>query len=148
MATYKVVNSRRTVQVVSPTQVQDVMVLGVITSPSGVYFERPVPLKDWLANPFGPGFYLQPPTDNIEGAMTNPEVIAASYIEDLGSNGLVEGFIQFVFEVPSNDPTRPGPFQATADVPMSEVAAGSLAGGGMISAEFNNTLAALQQLAG
>ena len=55
-ATYTVVSSRRTTQVLSPTQVQDVMVIGVETIPSGVYFERAVPYAEWVKSPAGVDF--------------------------------------------------------------------------------------------
>ena len=153
MASYTVVSSRRTTQVLSPTQVQDVMVIGATTVPSGVYFERNVPYTDWVAaqglvgegNELG--LYLSAPADNIETALASGSAVAASYIEDLNASGLVEGYVEFVLQVASPSPDKPGPFQATVDVPIDVVAAANLGGGGMVSADYNNTLAALQATA-
>jgi hypothetical protein len=146
-ATYTVVSSRRTTQVLSPTKVLDVMVVGVETVPSGVYFERAVPYTDWVKSPAGVDFYAAPPADNIEYELAQGTVIAASYIEDLDASGLVQGFIEFVLQVPSPGPTKPGPFQTTVDVPIAVVSQASLSGPGIFYAPFNNALAALQQTA-
>lgn len=146
--TWEVVSSRRTTQVLSPTRVQDVMLIGVQTIPSGVYFERAVPYTDWVKSPVGVALYAEPPADNIEYLLANGPAVAASYIEDLDKTGLVKGFIEFVIEVASGDPAKPGPFQATVDIPMDVVSQANLGGGGLISADFNNALAALQQTVG
>lgn len=153
MAAYTLVSSRRTTQVLSPTQVQDVMLLGATTIPSGVYFERAVPYTYWLEgqNLVGGGnvfdLYLLPPAENIEGLIAAGTVIGASYIEDLDASGLVQGFIEFVLQVPSPSPNKPGPFQTTVDVPIEVVSQANLGGGGLFSAEFNNAIAALQATA-
>lgn len=145
---WDVVSTRRTTQVLSPTQVQDVMLIGVRTNPHGVYFERAVPYTDWVANPLGVGLYAEPPADNIETLLANGPAVAASYIEDLDATGLVKGFIAFVLQVASPDPTRPGPFETTVDVPIDVVSQANLGGGGIISAEFNQAISALEQTAG
>lgn len=146
--TWEVVSSRRTTQVLSPTRVLDVMLIGVQTIPHGVYFERAVPYVDWVQSPLGVALYAEPPADNIEFLLTSGPAIGASYVEDLDASGLVKGFIEFVLQVESNDPIRTGPFQTTVDVPMDVVSQANLGGGGLISAEFNTALAALQQTAG
>ena len=148
MATWEIVSSRRTTQVLSPTRVQDVMVIGVQTIPHRVYFERAVPYTDWVQSPVGVALYAEPPADNIEYELTSGPAIAASYIEDLDASGLVQGFIEFVLQVESGDPNRPGPFQTTVDVPISVVSQANLGGGGIISQELNAALAALRQTAG
>lgn len=147
-ATYEVVSSRRTTQVLSPTRVQDVMLIGVQTIPHGVYFERAVPYADWVKSPIGVALYAEPPADNIERLLSQGPAIAASYIEDLDPSGLVKGFIEFVLEVSSNDPAKPGPFQTTVDIPIEVVSEVNLGGSGLISVEFNAALAALEQTAG
>lgn len=150
---YTLVSSRRTSEVVSPTVVQDVMLLGARTTPSGVYFERSVPYTDWLqsAGLVGAGerldFYLLAPSDNIETELSSGRAIGASYIEDLDASGLVQGFVSFVLEVTSNNPAKPGPFLTTVDVPMDVVAAANIGGGGIIYAELNDAYTALQNTA-
>ena len=52
--TYTVVLQQRSTLVRSPTVVEDVEVIGVITSPSGIYFERAVPYANWLASSADP----------------------------------------------------------------------------------------------
>jgi hypothetical protein len=146
--TWEAVSSRRTTQVLSPTQVQDVMLIGIKTIPHGVYFERAIPYADWLQSPAGIAFYAEPPADNIEFLLGNGTAIAASYIEDLDAAGLVKGFIAFVIQVPSPSPDKPGPFQATVDVPIETVSIANISGGGLFSPEFNQALASLQQTAG
>ena len=146
--TWDVVSSRRTTLVLSPTRVQDVMVIGVQTNPHGVYFERAVPYVDWIQSPVGVALYAEPPADNIEYLLTSGQAIAASYIEDLDATGLVQGFMEFVLQVESGDPNRTGPFQTTVDVPMSVVSQANLGGGGLISQEFNQAIAALHTTAG
>jgi len=152
-SSYTVVSSRRTTQVLSPTLVQDVMVIGATTVPSGVYFERAVPYTDWLAAQGLVGeqnelaLYLLPPAENIEGLISAGTVIAASYIEDLNAAGLVEGYVEFVLQVPSPSPSKPGPFQATVDVPIDVVSQATISGAGLTYAPFNNAVAALQATA-
>src|SRR5262249_40300931 len=121
---------------------------GVSTIPHGVYFERAVPYADWVQSPVGVALYAEPPADNIETLLTNGPAVAATYVEDLDASGLVKGFIEFVLEVKSTDPARPGPFQTTGDIPIDVVAQANLGGGGIISSEFNDALAALRQTAG
>jgi len=146
--TWDLVSSRRTTQVLSPTRVLDVMLIGVQTIPHGVYFERAVPYVDWIQSPLGVTLYAEPPADNIEFELTSGAAIAASYVEDLDATGLVVGYIAFVLQVDSGDPNRPGPFQTTVDVPMTVVSQANLGGGGIISQELNQALAALKQTAG
>ena len=146
--TWEVVSSRRTTQVLSPTRTLDVMLIGVQTIPHGVYFERAVPYADWVQSPVGVALYAEPPADNIEYLLSQGTAVAASYIEDLDASGLVQGFIEFVLQVNSTDPNRPGPFQTTVDIPISVVSQANLGGGGLISTELNQALAALQQTAG
>lgn len=146
--TWDVISIRRTTQVSSPTVVQDVMIIGVLTNPSRVYFERSIPYKDWIANPVGVGLYAEPPADNIETLIGNGTAVGASYIEDLNSAGLVEGFVQLILQVESGNPNRPGPFQTTVDIPMDVMSQANLGGGGPISAAIGQAIAALQATAG
>ena len=124
------------------------MLIGVQTIPHLVYFERAIPYAQWVQSPLGVALYATPPADNIEYELTSGPAVAASYIEDLDAAGLVQGFIEFVLQVTSSDPTKTGPFQTTVDVPIDLVAQGNLSGGGIIDQNFNAALAALTALAG
>lgn len=124
------------------------MLIGIQTVPHGVYFERAIPYADWVKSPVGIALYAEPPADNIEYLLAQGTAVAASYIEDLDASGLVKGYIEFVLEVESTDPARPGPFQTTVDIPIEVVSEANLGGGGLISVEFNAALAALKQTAG
>lgn len=146
--TWQIVSSRRTTQVLSPTRAQDVMLIGVQTKPHAVYFERAIPYTDWVQSPVGVALYAEPPADNIEYLLAQGTAVAASYIEDLDASGLVKGFIEFVLQVESNDPAKPGPFQTTVDIPIEVVSQANLAGGGLISSEFNQALEALRETVG
>jgi hypothetical protein len=124
------------------------MVVGAVTTPSGVYFERNIPYADWVKAPVNQfDLYLLPPSDNIETELSSGNAIAASYIEDLDPSGLIHGFIQFVLQVPTTSPDQIGPFQTSVDVPIEAVAAANLGGGGIIYAPYNEALAALQATA-
>jgi len=124
------------------------MLIGVQTLPSRVYFERAVPYKEWVQSPVGVALYAEPPADNIESLLANGPAVAAAYIEDLDASGLVKGYIEFVLQVESGNPEKPGPFQTTVDIPIEVVSQANLGGGGLISTAFNQALAALQATAG
>lgn len=144
---WQVVTTRRTTQVLSPTRVLDVEIIGVVTLPHRVYFERAIPYTDWVESPAGADFYAIAPAGNIEYMLTTGPAVGAAYVEDLDSNGLVQGFIEFTLEIPPPSPAQSGPFQTSVLVPIEDVSVGSLAGG-FGSPLIDQALAALRATAG
>lgn len=94
MATdYTVVSQRRTVQVLSQTQVADVEEVGFISHPSGTYAQREVPYISWLAS--GSDAWIEPLAAAIEGLFSGGLASAASFVQDVDTNGLIADFLDF-----------------------------------------------------
>jgi hypothetical protein len=125
---WEVVTTRRATQVLSPTRVQEVEIIGVVTKPHGVYFERAIPWADWIQSPAGADFYAAAPAGNIEYLLTSGTAVAAAYVEDLDASGLVQGFMEFTVTIPTPSPAQSGPFETNVLIPMADVAVGNLSG--------------------
>src|SRR5438105_894784 len=106
---YDVVSQRRTVQVLGQSQVADVMEVGFVTKPSGVYAQREVPYASWAA--LGAGSWIDTLAVAIEGLMAGGLASGATFVQDVDSTGLLADFIDFT--VVYIDPTGAGLPQQT-----------------------------------
>ena len=95
---YYVASQQQTIQVLGPTEVADVMEIGAVSQPSGVYFQRYVPLSSWklLQGPEGLGFWLQPVVDAIENSIADASASGVAFRQDIDpSTGLLTDFLDF-----------------------------------------------------
>jgi hypothetical protein len=96
MASYGLVASETTVQVVSPTVVIDIEYVTIQTQPSGVIASLPVMAFEFNGGTAGP--LLQSYADNIELMMQQPNVIAGQGSQTLDPNGLLADNVVFTVQ--------------------------------------------------
>jgi hypothetical protein len=92
-ASYTVVSQRRTVQVLSQTQVADVEEVGFITHPTGIYSQREVPIQAWQTDGAGP--WIGTLADAIEGLISGGLATGAVFVQDVDASGLIADFMDF-----------------------------------------------------
>jgi hypothetical protein len=118
---YNVITQNREVQVLGPTEVIDVEKVGIITKPTGIYVEYPLPLVLWQTQA---GFtLLDQLAAGIEQQISEGLAVGGSYVQDYDANNLLVDYCEMVVEY---DPTdgRP-PQRTTVLVPLeSFIAAG------------------------
>ena len=93
---YHVQTQLRSVQVLGPTQVIPVQQVGIVTSPSGVYVEYPVPLPLWDGTDSPQ--VLAPLADGIEGVIAQGLCVGGSYTQDYDKNGLLVDYFEAIVE--------------------------------------------------
>jgi len=99
-ALYDVTTQNRTVQVLSQNQVNDVMEVGAVTKPHGVYYQVEVPYADWLAG--RSDFALNGQAEFIEGAFAESYVVGAAAAQDVDpASGLLINYVDFTLRIPS-----------------------------------------------
>lgn len=111
MASYTLVGSTSTVQVLSTTGAQDAVVASIQTIPSGAVVSTAVSRVSFDANQAAET--LTALADNIENLLNGGHATGATGTSDLDSNGLTEYFVTFT--VAYNPPGAP-PGQVTVDV--------------------------------
>lgn len=96
MASYGIVASETTVQVISPKLTLDIEYATIQTQPSGVIASLALAKADFDAGTAGTllGFYA----DNIEQLMRYPHVIAGQGSQRLDANGLIEDTVVFTVQ--------------------------------------------------
>lgn len=137
---YTVQSQLKSVQVLSPSQVIDVEVLGATTIPSGVYFEVSVPLASWSAGAFDA--FLSPVATAIEQRLSGGSADAASWRQDVDDTGLLTDYIDFVVSITPPAGTT-GPMSTVVSVPMNLLTADISIGGNQVSALFTAAIDAL-----
>lgn len=114
---YTVLAVNRTVEVRSPTLVEDVMEIHVLTKPSGVTFVRAVPYKTWAKS--GAAGTIAIIAEHIEHTFSvRPAVVSAAAVQQVDQSGLLVNAVEFVVEVDPPTDDQPGPFQATVTIPV------------------------------
>lgn len=109
--TYDLVTSQSSIQVISPTVVQDVVVATIRTKPSGVFADLWIAQDQWDAGLAGNS--LAQFAANIEQLRTYKNVIGASSGQTLDASGLLQSELTFVVGyTPPGSPYGP----ATVDV--------------------------------
>jgi hypothetical protein len=118
MASYTLIGSYPTVQVLSPSLVNDVIYCTIQTSPHSVIASMAVPT---IAFDSGQGVdYLTPFADAIEQIMQQAAVIGAVGGQKIDPNGLISDVV--VFTVAYADATHPlGTITADAEVPVASL---------------------------
>lgn len=114
MASYSLLSHLSTVQVLSPTVVNEVVYATIQTSPSGVIASCVVDKAVFDKGEEGP--LLTSFADDIEQLMNYQHVIAGQGSQRIDANGLVQDYVTFVVEyVPASGPQTS--ITAEADVP-------------------------------
>jgi hypothetical protein len=149
VAAYTLLASSSTVQVLSPTVVNDVVYCTLETSPSSVIASIPVSQVAFDTN--GAAEELTAFANNIEQLMKMPHVIAASGTQTLDAKGLLADQVAFVVEYV---PTGVTDSNVTADayVQVNLISVSDPAINKVLIAEaeaiINKTHASLKSLAG
>src|SRR6266566_4254794 len=118
---YNVVTQNREVQVLGPTEVIDVEKVGILTKPTGIYVEYPLPLLLWQTRA---GFdLLGQLASGIEQQIGEGLAVGGSYVQDYDANNLLVDYVEMVVEYAPTD-GRP-PQRTTVLVPLEAfIAAG------------------------
>lgn len=119
---FNVVSANAEPLVLSPKQVLDVMKVGFVTQPTGIYAEVPVPLQAWLQEGEEPN--IGPYAETIEGLIANTAAVDADYRNDLDRKGLLVDFLDFIVEY--RPPGRIGePLETRVEVTLGSLGASS-----------------------
>lgn len=115
---YLLVSSQSTIQVLSPTVVQDVVIASIQTQPSGVFADLWFPKDIWDGGTAATT--LNDYAANIEKVRQMPQVVGATSGQSLDDSGLLQSEITFVVGYAPPDSIYP---PATVDVvvPASEL---------------------------
>lgn len=116
MAGYTLLQSASTVQVISSTLVVDAVVVTAQTSPSGVVATLPIP-QEWI-DAGTSAEALQTFADSVESLMAETAVLAATGVQSVDENGLLEYAVEFTVGYTSPG-SATGPLTKTVDVPVS-----------------------------
>lgn len=96
MASYSLQASESTVQVLSPTVVNEIVYCTILTSPSGVLASKPV--SDTAFSHNKASVDLTNFTNAIEDIMTNKAVIAGVGSQAIDPNGLIQDNVDFTIQ--------------------------------------------------
>src|SRR2546430_11440824 len=108
-AAYNIITQNREVQVLGPTEVIDVEKVGILTKPTGIYVEYPLPLVLWQEQA---GFELLGSlASGIEQQISEGLAVGGSYVQDYDANNLLVDYVDMVVEY---RPTDGRPPQRTA----------------------------------
>lgn len=140
MASYSLVASESTVQVLSPTVVIDIEYVTIQTQPSGVVASLPVMRSEFDAGTATP--LLTDYANNIELMMTQPHVIAGQGSQILDANGLLADTVVFTVQY------LPAGSNATSVTAEAVVPTGLLSEGGDLQLGSAATAAAEAIIAG
>ena len=117
---YTTLPTHRTVQVISATQVLDVMELPFITSPSGVTAQVYAPYVSWLAEGADP--FIAPIATAIENLISGGLAVGGTFTQDVDpTSGLLVDYVTFTVAYTPTDGR--GTFTTTVDVPMTALGA-------------------------
>lgn len=122
MASYGLIASETTVQVISPKLVLNVEYATIQTQPSGVIASLAVPKAEFDSG--GAKIVLQDYATNIETLMALPHVIAGIGAQTLDANGLIQDNVIFTVEY------RPAAANVTSVTAEAVVPTGLLSEGG------------------
>ena len=144
-ADYVVQTQQRTVEVLGPSQVADVMRVGATTVPHNVYFERNIPITVWQAG--GSGGFLARLAQAIEDRFNSGLADNASFVQDVDDSGLLTDAISFTVSIPPSD-AQMGPMSTEVVIPVNLLTADPAFVGDLVSSRFDDALAALRATAG
>src|SRR5437870_3802784 len=102
---YNVVTQNRSVQVLGPTEVIDVEQVGIVTRPTGIFVEYPLPLILWQTRA---GFeILGSLAAGIEQMISEGLAVGGSYVQDYDANNLLVDYCEFVVQYVPTDGRPP-----------------------------------------
>src|SRR6266536_2493064 len=102
---YSVVTQNREVLVLGPTEVIDVEKVGILTKPTGIYVEYPLPLVLWQTRA---GFeILGSLASGIEQQVSEGLAVGGSYVQDYDENNLLVDFVDMVVQYVPTDGRPP-----------------------------------------
>lgn len=118
MAAYDLLASETTVQVISPTLVNDVVYCTIRTHASGVVCSKPINSVFFDAGTAGT--LLNEFANTVETVMAFPEVIAGVGSQTIDNNGLIADQVTFTVEyIPPGGSA--GAVTATVDIPVTQL---------------------------
>src|SRR5882724_799551 len=118
---YTVITQNRSVCVLGPTEVIDTEEVGILTHPTNIYVEYPLPLLLWQTRA---GFdLLGQLAQGIEQQISSGLAVGGSYVQDYDANNLLVDYCEMVVQYDPGD-GRP-PQRTTVLVPLEAfIAAG------------------------
>ena len=119
---FTVVTQQRSTLVRSPTVVEDVEIIGVVTSPSNVYFERAVPYQTWQEN--GAAVLISQIAQNIENVLAAGQASSAWFTQDIDPSGLIVNEVTFQVTLPPTA-TQYGPMTTNVAVTVQDLYQGT-----------------------
>ena len=144
-ASYTPLGSHRDIQVLSPSQVIDVQRVAGSTIPSGIYFERIVPLTIFGTD--AATAYVAELATAIEQRIAGGIADTAAFVQDVDETGLVQDQIEFFISV-AGPPQGGQTFTDSVAVPVNMLTAG-LGGEGVLADQMiDDAYAKLRQTAG
>lgn len=127
MASYVVAGSKAGVQVVSQTEVLQVQLVNIYTTPHNSYVIVPVPSAAWLAG--HSGTYLEPIAANIEELWTQTLISGTQYVQDVDqSSNLIAAFVDFTVSINQANPQLTIPYTTVVRIALSDLAGGDFFG--------------------
>lgn len=115
MASYTLIASYSTVQVLGPNAIQDVLYFTLQTSPSSVVASVPVNQEEFLVNGAVP--ILLSFAEAVETLMAEPQVIAGAGSQSIDSSGLLADNVTFTVQYTGPGAAASG-VTADVDVPV------------------------------
>lgn len=118
MAAFTALDSYRSVQVTSGTQVQDVEVVTVATNPTGIEFTYAIPLSVWTNN--NADSTLTTMSEYLEALAAGHHVVGGTPSQDFDVNNLLVDYVDLIVEY-NRDSIGLPPLHGTASVPIVSV---------------------------
>ena len=112
------INSYRSVQVTSGTQVQDVEVVTAQTIPTGITFTYAIPLSVWVNN--NADSTLSAISDYLETLATDHHVVGGSPSQDFDASNLLADYVDLIVEYNRDSIGQPA-LQGMASVPIAAI---------------------------
>lgn len=115
---YSVISSAQEIQVLSPTQTQQVTRFGIQTHPHDVIAYIDVPQANVNQGAATPT--LEQYAQLIEVSFNHEGVVGMYWAQDVDTNGLLKDYMVVVVGYDPRDPARPGPFTQEVWLPMAD----------------------------
>src|ERR1700752_2891085 len=118
-ANNEIIDSFRTVQVLSQQTVVDIQYITARTLPTGMTFSYAMARSTWLAGP--PYVIIDEMAALLESLVTSSHVVAGQAVQDQDASGLLTDFVDLVVRYIQPNPTPP-PLQGTVSYPIGQLA--------------------------
>jgi len=116
-ANYVVLDSYKTVQVLSQQTVQDVQYVTAASLPTRITYSWAMPYEIWTAGP-GSWTVLGAIATEFENLVTYEHVIAGSAVQDLDANGLLVDYTDVIVQYDRSAQGLP-PLEGTVSIPIA-----------------------------